>query len=160
MEVSAPTIFDDIITALTGAEAAFNAFAENLLSNQQFTDWLVAFNLDDMYEGIRPDGTKIEKTPLPWQHSNRYEASTIAEKKVKGQVYNRVTLKDTGEFYDSVTANVTGSQQICIQSNDPKADKLIATWGLVLGASEQNLEQFIEILRPEFFTFAETYFSQ
>ena len=157
--VDFPAIFQTAIDRFTGMQQAFEVFGESLLQNTKFTDWLVAFNLDDMYEGKRPDGTPIEKTPLPWQQDNRYEQSTIAEKKVKGQVYDRVTLKDTGAFYEGVKVNVVGSQQLRIEDTDPKTDSLIATWGLVLGVSPENLEQFIEIIRPEFVRFAESYFA-
>lgn len=157
--VDFPTIFQDAINKLTGIESAFEAFGESLLQNTKFTDWLIAFNQDDMMRGKRPDGTDIEKTPLPWQYSTRYEPQTVQSKKVKGQVYNRVTLEDTGAFYKGEKVNVTGSKQLRIEDTDSKTNELIAIWGNVLGVSQENLEQFIEIIRPEFFIFASEYWS-
>lgn len=156
--VNFPPIFDEAISRLSNIETAFTSFAEMTVSDPKFTEWLLAFNLDEIYEGHRPDGTEIEKIPAPWQYSPKYEQATINAKKVKGQVYDRVTLKDTGAFYDAAKVNVTGSQQIRIEDSDPKTDQIIATWGLVLGVSSENLANFIEIIRPEFFKFAEEYF--
>lgn len=47
-------------------------------------------NTEQMYEGQLSTGAAI----LP-----HYSANTVAIKKRKGQPYDRVTLKDTGDFY-------------------------------------------------------------
>ncbi len=159
MTAEFPTIFQDAIDKFAGIEPIFEAFGESLLKNPSFIDWLIAFNQDDMMRGLRPDGTEIEKSPAPWQYSTRYEAQTIQAKKVKGQVYDRVTLEDTGAFYKGEKVNVTGSKQLRMEDTDPKTDELIAVWGNVLGVSDENLTQFIEIIRPEFFTFALEYWT-
>lgn len=71
--------------------------------------------------GIEGFGTKImEYAP--------YAPRTIANKKRKGQPYTRVTLKDTGAFYEGFKV-VANSEGFYVTSDDDKTEKLIAKYG-------------------------------
>ena len=56
-------------------------------------------NADQMFAGLRADDTEIgDEYP--------YKPFTIQEKIRKQQPYDRVTLKDTGEFHRSILSNL------------------------------------------------------
>ena len=101
---------------------------------------IVSLNTQDQLfeKGIRADGTPI--TP-------EYTPFTISIKREKGQPTDRVTLKDTGEFYDSFVAYVDSSADIIINSNPLKVDEngletnLLFKYGeKVEGLTQQNLD--------------------
>ena len=71
--------------------------------------------------GIEGFGTKImEYAP--------YAPRTIAKKKRKGQPYTRVTLKDTGAFYEGFKV-VANSEGFYVTSDDSKTEKLVEKYG-------------------------------
>ena len=70
-------------------------------------------------KGIDGDGNKL---PLP------YAPFTISIKKALGQPTDRITLKDTGAFYDGFFANISGDN-MTIGSSDSKSSKLHKVWG-------------------------------
>lgn len=57
-----------------------------------------------------------------------YSSYTIALKKAKGEVYNRTTLLDTGEFYDDFFA-VGKNSKIEIFSTNEKTPDLVKRYG-------------------------------
>ena len=57
-----------------------------------------------------------------------YAASTIRNKRKKGQPTTRVTLKDTGSFHESMYL-VVDSEGFYITSSDEKTNKLTAKYG-------------------------------
>lgn len=57
---------------------------------QEDEQMVLDMNREQMYSGIRSDGTRIEP---------EYTATTISIKQRKGQPTDRVTLKDTGDHY-------------------------------------------------------------
>lgn len=71
--------------------------------------------------GIEGFGTKI-MSYAP------YAPRTIANKKRKGQPYTRVTLKDTGAFYEGFKV-IANSEGFYITSTDEKTDKLVEKYG-------------------------------
>lgn len=77
-----------------------------------------------------------------------YTANTVAYKRRKGQPANRVTLRDTGDFHDSVFAVFEGDE-ITLYADDEKTPKLIAKYGTdVLGLDQDSIKKLIEQLRP------------
>lgn len=70
-------------------------------------------------KGLRADGSKVKPA---------YTSFTKKIKKEKGQVYDRVTLKDTGDFYNSFKLNLT-SFDFEIGATDSKTDELTAKYG-------------------------------
>lgn len=59
----------------------------------------------------------------------RYTNFTIAEKKRKGDVYDRTTLHDTGSFTDKMNLIYTDQNAIGIFSTDSKTPELIEKYG-------------------------------
>lgn len=67
-----------------------------------------------------------------------YSPLTIEIKKEKGQPYNRVTLRDEGEFEHSFYVEAD-TQQFTIKAADWKTEDLIQRYGRqILGLTEEN----------------------
>lgn len=79
----------------------------------------------------------------------RYAASTVAYKRRRGQPTNRVTLRDTGDFHDSLFANFDGDE-ITIGADDDKAPRLFKKYGKdVLGLDRTSMDALAEVVRPD-----------
>jgi len=71
-----------------------------------------------------------------------YAPLTISIKKAKGQPYDRVTLKDTGDFFNGFRAD-TSEWPVQIYSTDRKARSLAERYGSgIFGLTSDNLDQF------------------
>ena len=78
-----------------------------------------------------------------------YTSLTIRYKKQKGEVYNRTTLLDTGDFYKGFDLLIRNNV-ISIYSKDSKQSDLVDKYGNIFGLIKDN--QMIlnyEILLPE-----------
>ena len=73
-----------------------------------------------------------------------YTARTIKIKQKKGQPYDRVTLKDTGEFYNSLHVEFD-DEGFYVTSTDDKAKYLLARYGKTI--FRLTNENFSELLR-------------
>lgn len=72
-----------------------------------------------------------------------YQPSTIKVKIKKRQPYDRVTLKDTGEFYDYFYVE-TAEDRFYIKSSDEKTKWLIKKYGAeIFGLTNESLTEFI-----------------
>ena len=101
---------------------------------------IVSLNTQDQLfeKGIRSDNTQI----------GEYSPFTISIKQAKGQRYDHITLKDTGDFYDSFTAFVDSSGDIEIETDPIKIDAftglqtdLTIKYGKdIVGLTQDNLE--------------------
>ena len=78
-----------------------------------------------------------------------YAASTVRRKYKKGQPYNRVTLKDTGEFYSSLDIQFDDSG-FYITSSDEKAKALLDKYGkTIFRLTDKNLRTLLnDYIRP------------
>ena len=93
---------------------------------------------EQLYEkGIEGRGTEI----MSYQP---YTARTIRIKQKKGQPYDRVTLKDTGEFYNSLHVEFD-DEGFYVTSTDDKAKYLLARYGKTI--FRLTNENFSELLR-------------
>lgn len=95
-----------------------------------------------MFQGIRSNGSEILPT---------YADLTIEIKKLKGQPTDRVTLFDTGSFYQKIKTNVSG-QLVITDSEDEKSEKLKKKYGKrIFGLSENYRSEYLrETLNPKF----------
>lgn len=72
-----------------------------------------------------------------------YRPSTIRKKKKKGQPTTRVTLKDTGEFYESMFV-VFDSEGFYITSSDDKTKYLVKKYGnIIFRLTDKNLTRIL-----------------
>jgi hypothetical protein len=102
-------------------------------------------NAEQLFTGKRSDGSEI----LP-----SYSDRTIAIKEQKGQPTDRVTLRDTGSFYQGIRVEVEGAR-IVINSTDEKNESLNKKYstakGNIFGLSIPFKREYLnEKLRPTF----------
>lgn len=78
-----------------------------------------------------------------------YKYSTIRSKRYKNQPYNRVTLKDTGKFYESLEL-IIDDNGFYIDSYDSKAPDLLEKYGkTIFRLTNENLKILLnEYIRP------------
>lgn len=95
---------------------------------------------DQMYKkGVTAEGEKI--TP-------GYTEGTKAIKKAKGQPTDRVTLRDTGDFHESVFVDAE-EKGLRFGADDPKAEKLYKKYGSdVIGLTADNIKRAGALLVP------------
>ena len=72
-----------------------------------------------------------------------YSPVTIEEKRMRGQPYNRVTLRDTGDFESSFYIRYSGDS-FEITASDGKTDYLVRKYGIeIFGLNRDNLDELI-----------------
>lgn len=81
---------------------------------------IVKMQQDRLFSGKRSDGTDIEP---------EYKFVTTDIKLRKGQPTDRVTLKDTGDFYEGIFAETWDGKEVLIDSSDPKSGELKEKYG-------------------------------
>jgi hypothetical protein len=82
-----------------------------------------------------------------------YSRYTIAIKKAKGQPYNRVTLKDTGELHRSARL-ILGDKDASIRmqredQGEDVAEKLRYHFGQFEGLTDESKKKLLKQLKPE-----------
>lgn len=79
-----------------------------------------------------------------------YSPVTIEIKRIKGQPYDRVTLRDEGDFHSSFYIEAD-NQKFEIKASDDKTDFLIKKYGRqILGLTRENLAELIwEYILPD-----------
>ena len=96
---------------------------------------------EQLFEGKRSDGTDIEPEYTPF---------TTKIKLGKGQPVDRVTLKDTGRFYDSIRIEYF-NKFFSIVADDSKIAGLERKYGTtILGLSAQGVQDLIDMIRGPF----------
>lgn len=97
---------------------------------------------DQMFSGYDGRGKKIEPEYTPF---------TVSIKRQKGQPTDRVTLRDTGDFYSSLRVEFDEGG-FYVTSDDSKAAELLEKYGTnIFRLSNQNLTILIrEYIRPVF----------
>lgn len=111
-----------------------NEVRESIIETQ---DAITELNRGQMFIGKRSDGSEITPT---------YSDLTIILKEEKGQPSDRVTLKDTGDFWDSLTVDVD-SDTFTMDATDSKTDRLSKKYGdKILGLSDESKrEEYIPL---------------
>lgn len=99
-----------------------------------------------MFEGILSDGKEIERIGAKYKG---YSPRTVAIKEKKGQPTDRITLKDTGDFYFEIFAEPR-SEGIIADSADGKSVKLQEDYGTkIFGLADPSKQVYIDKVRPE-----------
>lgn len=110
-----------------------NAVIREVLSKE--TAFIESKQTEQLFAGKTSEGADI--TPA-------YKPSTKAIKQRKGQVSDRVTLKDTGKFHKATKADIMGDK-IELGSTDSKTAFLVPKYGSdIFGLTEQNIEALKE----------------
>jgi len=123
---------------------------QEIFNNPAMKRFIIALNTDapkdgQLFEkGIDSRGISLESIGGP------YSPFTIEVKLQKGQRVDHVTLKDTGEFYESFRVQVD-KDFFTIDANPMKDDtNLFTEWGEdILGLTDENLQILINSARQQ-----------
>lgn len=118
-----------------------------LNESEEFKKYIVYLNTQDqLYEkGIDAKGRKLvsdfARFTNVYAYATIYGTEAYKGKIEKGQPIDRVTLKDTGKFYESFEVKLIGEQEFQIVADTLKeTSNLIETWGKdIIGLTEENL---------------------
>lgn len=130
-------IFRDLIEIEFGLEAeAIDIIHDN-------NNIIIDMNTRKLYAGLNSRGQSLESI------GGSYSPVTIAIKKSEGQLTDRVTLRDTGDFYEGFYVNAS-SGMWHLSSNDEKTDELIKQWGSdIFGNTNEDEREFnVEYILP------------
>ena len=98
-------------------------------------------------QGEDADGKKLASI------GGGYAPSTVRIKKIKRQPTNRVTLKDTGDFYNTFDVKVESIADFTINADTDKSGyDLTKRYGdRLVGLQEENVKKVMELLEEEFY---------
>lgn len=96
---------------------------------------------EQLFQGLTKDETPIVPP---------YSPGTVTRKKKKKQPFNRVTLKDTGDFYKGILIDVRG-EDVVFESADSKSGDLQKRYTKkIFGLGPSARSKWIKKLEPEF----------
>jgi hypothetical protein len=128
---------DNTISVIEDLQKNKDKIILNLVS--EYDDFVIGLNQAQLYDdGIRNDGSQI--TPP-------YAISTLRIKRKKRQPTDRVTLKDTGDFYDSFYIEL-GSNSFLINARDSITNILKGRYkDEILGLTEESKDELSQFLK-------------
>ena len=110
---------------------------------------IIKLNQGQLFIGRRADGHQIEP---------EYADITVRLKKLKGQPYDRVTLRDTGAFWDEIIVRNITANSYTVDDTNEKSDRLIKKYGgQILGLSKASKSEeyipnyFFPLLKAKIF---------
>ena len=114
-----------------------NANAKRLIIEMNTQDQLYAKGIDSKGVSLKAIG-------------GDYAYVTKDIKSYFNQPIDRITLKDTGEFYESFNVKVTSSEVI-IEADTMKDEDLRVRWGNdILGLTDENLQRLIDFAKDRY----------
>lgn len=130
-------IFDKQIKALEFIKKNKDAIILQIV--KEIEPELLEMNKDQLYNF----GEDAEGKMLP-----PYSNFTVKIKKLKGQRFDHMTLKDTGDFYKGFGIKI-GKKEFEINSKDKKTMELKMNYGdEILGLNEKNKQEMIDMIYP------------
>lgn len=117
-----------------------------LSKDKEFAQLIVDLNTQSQLydEGINWKGQKLSDI------GGEYAPYTIEQKEKKGQPTDRITLNDTGDFYDSFRVTFIGGDFL-ITANPYKGDtNLFKEWGLeIVGLTDENMDLVVTVAQKK-----------
>lgn len=112
--------------------------------DEEIQDHIIQMNTEDQLE---EDGVFSDGTP-----TGDYAPTTISYKRRKGDRYDHITFKDTGNFYDSWTVRVDKTGFDINAQGQVSADtNLFTIYGEnILGLTDENMQFFIKMLTDNY----------
>jgi len=129
-----------MITSLSVDKLAYK-----ITNNTETKKLIIRLNTDEqLFQGIDSTGRDLDSI------GGSYSPRTIEIKKEKGQPYDRVTLKDTGEFYESFKVNpYKGGFSISADAIKDQ-DDLTKEWGdEIIGLTDASRNELVNHYRNE-----------
>lgn len=121
-----------------------------------FKDLVIELNTkNQLFEGIDANGVTLSSI------GGGYAPVTIAIKRTNNQPFNRVTLKDTGDFYKSFEVRYEMGGIVIDADTIKDGDDLRDRWGDdILGLTHESIETLIFFLKPLIVEFISDYITQ
>jgi hypothetical protein len=108
----------------------------------------VELQKEQMFSGLDSNAKPFQRIGEFYQG---YAPKTKAIKQAKGQPYDRITLKDTGSFYDGIYAEAN-SEGFLVESKDSKSLQLQSDYGPdIFKLDEQNRSVYAKELIAKLF---------
>jgi len=126
------SILDDTKNALTEIKSSINSSLQQSFNSNQ--EQVKDYNRGQMFAGIKIDNTQI----------GSYALSTIRQKQRKGQPFDRVTLRDTGEFYQDLQIDAKPDEVVFTSPTSYSAFIFTRYTTDVLGLTMENMRVFYE----------------
>jgi len=100
-----------------------------------------------LYEqGVDVDGKKMQSYKA--QGSNVYSNYTIMLKEEKGQVTDRVTMRDTGKLYSTFDTKVVKGELILMADTIKEGDDLQDSFGQFIGLDTESKNELVVLAKP------------
>ena len=130
------TPFDKVIEGVQAAQQQTDeVIIEQVRQDEQF---VVKLQADQMFDGQRGDGQQIRPG---------YAQTTVRIKRRRNQPTDRVTLRDTGDFHDSIVIDY-GRDEFRFDATDEKRPYLARKYGeAIFGLNDSNLDTLIQRVR-------------
>lgn len=133
--------FAHVIAELEVISDPLAAFGAQIVSGPAIARTIENLNRQQLDAGMRADGSDI---------SPDYTPLTVFLKSEKGQPTDRVTLRDTGEFYADIRAEFD-NDEVVLRDDNEKTIKLQNKYGdEILGLSDQSIKRITDLLLPIF----------
>lgn len=112
---------------------SFNIRSEIREVIEQTSGEIAELNRGQLFIGRRSDGKEINP---------QYSPLTVMIKEEKGQPTDRVTLKDKGDFWNSIAVDVN-SDSFTIDATDNKTNKLVKKYGKeIMGLNKESKAEY------------------
>lgn len=138
--------FEDLIKLF---DIDIEALMDEVVKESRVQESMIDLNQEQLQDGIDALGQTIVTIG-----GSPYRPMTVIIKRAKGQPTNKVTLYDTGEFYDTFKVRfVHGGYEITAdfaKGNDSILDNFSSQYDF-LGLTDETLAEFVyEIFLPRF----------
>jgi len=99
---------------------------------------------DQLFDkGINSEGVRLDEV------GGGYASFTIDYKQSKGQPTDRITLKDSGDFYNSFKIKVSTDYLEILADTIKPTSNLLDDWGVdILGLTDQSKEKLSKLMIP------------
>lgn len=114
---------------------------KKILNKSSTKEFLIKLNTEDQLflKGEDSRGIRLDEIGGGYSANTIEGTASYEGKKSKGQPIDRVTLKDTGEFYDSWQIKIELPYIIFIADDVKDGVKLTDEWGInIIGLNEEN----------------------
>lgn len=97
-------------------------------------------------QGVDVEGNKMQSYKA--QGSNVYSNYTIMLKEEKGQVTDRVTMRDTGKLYSTFDTKVVKGELILMADTIKEGDDLQDSFGQFIGLDTDSKNELVVLAKP------------
>jgi hypothetical protein len=125
-----------------------NFFINTILKDSKIQGFILDLNRENQLfnQGIDANKKKLKTFGASITGKEVYAAKTILIKEAKGQPTDRVTLKDTGAFYESFKI-IINEMDFEISANTMKDGTDLMDYGEILGLTDESLQLLIEKIK-------------